>query len=395
MLDNKKIKTSIYTNSTFPIISNDFTGKSIEYDQNYIDILKYFSQKKPNVNSFLLHTLIKDAEKKINFLSENQFIVNSSEEEASKFNPLYVDMEINTHCNARCLCCPQSVYPKKPNTMLLKTFEAILDKLSDYDIRWIALSNYGEPLLDKYFLERLNILKNYKFKLHFFTNAILFTDIYIKKLAEIDIESIVFNIPSIHINEWSLIMNIDKKYCKMALQNISNFLLNYSNDFDNKYYIVVNGNKDLQRRLQEIYTYFNKKNNIDVRGYPSNSRAGLITSDWVTQDKSTPGEYYAGCPRTVNHLHISWQGYVYSCLQDYSQKYIWGNLLKESIKEIMSKKHPSLLRKELYGILPLRENRLCVNCCIRKKQFFDRREVKNILLKKEREKLQDYLYYPL
>ena len=87
------------------------------------------------------------------------------------FFPRYADIETVSHCNARCVYCPQSISPKSANTMDMFLFETILKKIrheynipSDFNV---VLNHYGEPLLDKHFLESTLKFKKHNKILHF------------------------------------------------------------------------------------------------------------------------------------------------------------------------------------------------------------------------------------
>lgn len=69
-----------------------------------------------------------------------------------------VEIEINTVCNYKCEYCPVRYEPKQPQFMSIEDFSTIIEKITHYPtIKNVSLSSYNEPLIDPYFIERVNI----------------------------------------------------------------------------------------------------------------------------------------------------------------------------------------------------------------------------------------------
>ena len=88
------------------------------------------------------------------------------------FNTL--DIEINTHCNYRCIYCPEKFTPKEPRLMSNELFSNIIDKTQRFpSITTIAFNFFNEPLLDPEFLNKIEIVSKTNLKVNLFTNGSL------------------------------------------------------------------------------------------------------------------------------------------------------------------------------------------------------------------------------
>jgi len=72
------------------------------------------------------------------------------------------------------------------------------------------------------------------------------------------------------------------------------------------------------------------------------------------QNRSHKAEqYYGGCERFAGHLHVSWEGKVFLCCQDYEQSVVLGDLREESVAAIMKLPGRPQLRAEMFGLSPM------------------------------------------
>ena len=102
----------------------------------------------------------------------------------------------------------------------------------------------------------------------------------------------------------------------------------------------------------------------------TNSRAGAIQNELVQISSNSAGQFYGGCERLAKHLHISWEGKVFLCCQDYDQKVVLGDLTRDSIAAIMTSPLARQLRAEMYGLAPMAGGRLCLDCHMLRRHRF-------------------------
>ncbi|MCP4177122.1 MAG: hypothetical protein GY756_05085, partial [bacterium] len=113
---------------------------------------------------------------------------------------------------------------------------------------------------------------------------------------------------------------------------------------------------------QRIRDYFTSFGRVSVIEGFCRSRAGEINNKHVINANYENETIFSGCDRIVSHLHVSWEGNCYLCCEDYNQKVILGNLLKNDIMSIMKSEFVNQLRAEIYGIVPMRKDLICRKC---------------------------------
>lgn len=287
--------------------------------------------------------------------------VQKTVDERDKYNILKLDIDVNTHCNASCVYCPQSTHRRGVNVMPFDLFTKIIDRFDGYDLKWVALHIYGEPLLDPLYRDRVNYLREKGFRLHFFTNGSMLSKDLIDFLKDMNIYGAMFNFPSIDCEEWKYMTKLSNQHFLRAKEGIEYFIETFSDKLEHLE-IVVNGNTDNHKeRTLAVKEHFSKFGNVVVNGWESNSRAGNLENEFV-KSVNHKNVKFGGCPRVVNQLHINIEGDVILCCQDYFQEVKLGNILTDSVEDIMNSERMKSYRAQIYGLIPMEENLLCRNC---------------------------------
>src|SRR4030042_5757215 len=94
-----------------------------------------------------------------------------------------VFIETTLNCNSRCIFCGHH-RKLMIGTMAMELFKKIIADCQEYGINNAILSVYGDPLLAKYFFERVGYLKKNVISSGFVTNALLLTPCKIDKIFE-------------------------------------------------------------------------------------------------------------------------------------------------------------------------------------------------------------------
>ena len=103
-------------------------------------------------------------------------------------NMTYLAIAVNSHCNWRCEYCPVHDQPTAPSYMSIDDFERIIENVSrNKTLRYVALNVFNEPLLDKYFPDRIRLLHRYGLRLMLNTNASHLNESVLHLLSEYQI----------------------------------------------------------------------------------------------------------------------------------------------------------------------------------------------------------------
>ncbi len=294
-------------------------------------------------------------------LVEKGLLVHGDKREECLFRLKRVVIEITSHCNCRCKYCPQSVVSKPSGFMDDDFFRRILERLPSENPDWIALSHYGESLLDLNIKNKLMLLKEFGLSYLFLTNATLLDEAMIDFMGDITIHSAYFNFPSLEKEEWASFMGIKESLFESTRNAISRFI----SEFDKRTEeigIVVNGvSPNLEERTRRISDYFAPFGKVNVMQCASSSRAGAVENEYVQKCHYTQERFY-GCDYTASLLNISLDGMCYLCCHDYHQKIFLGDFMTQSITEIMQSESMNSIRAQIYGIAPMGSQFICRSC---------------------------------
>ena len=172
----------------------------------------------------------------------------------------FVDIETVRHCNARCVFCPQSHDPLPAATMSLEVFEHICKELRKtnnlYKDFWICLNHYGEPLLDKFFKERVKLCEKYKIDIMLYTNGTKLDEDKVAFLYQYKhiIQKIEVNITTLDEKEWCATYGLPPAQFKKTFNNLLNLLKTFAGPHNQlKGGIVLNG--ELKSQLESMITH--------------------------------------------------------------------------------------------------------------------------------------------
>ncbi len=86
--------------------------------------------------------------------------------------PRTVQVETTNACNAQCVICPHKTMTRSIQTMDDETYTRVIDQCAEYHCRSVHLHNFGEPMLDKNIIERIQYAKSRGLKsVKLFTNG--------------------------------------------------------------------------------------------------------------------------------------------------------------------------------------------------------------------------------
>lgn len=268
-----------------------------------------------------------------------------------------IEIEVNTHCNWKCRYCPEKYWPKKAETMDLKLFNQIIDKVVKFNfIEYITLNAYNEPLLDVYFCERINKIASFSnIKLILYTNASLLSFDKIDFLHSSGIVDVIrINIPSVY----------EKDFVRLTGSIL------YDQTIDNIEYaiskglpieLLVNGTaNDIKKNFGSIFLKYNKFINVRVVRFETTDRAGILANEFA-QNYAHKGRL-CGCHQILTKLCVNVNGDFYICCMDYFQRYIYGNINDGELIDILSTQRAKRLFEQVSGEVPIPTDFICLKC---------------------------------
>lgn len=245
--------------------------------------------------------------------------------------PPMVDIGTTNLCNADCIMCPHNKL-KNLGVMSLKQYKKIIDDCSDYGVKFINLSFFGEPLLDKTLIQKIKYAKKNNMFVSFYSNASLLNNSWANKLIEANLDSITISFDSNDKKTYEKIrrgLNFD-----IVSANIINLIiLRDALNSKLKINLVVVELDENKNEIKSFYKGWEDKvdsiNIINMRNWASGiSKKGTKGSFHYKNENRSP------CALLWQKMVIDWNSDVVLCCDDYSHQVVLGNLKNQTIKEI-------------------------------------------------------------
>jgi len=252
--------------------------------------------------------------------------------------PSSLGIELTNYCNCACIFCPlfsgedrldRKIRPVK--TMSMELFANLVRQIAEWSIlpNTIYLNLHGEPLLDKQFTQRLNILKKYNLaeRVDLQTNAMFLDEKKSQSIIESGISrlTIGFDGASKKIYESH---RIGCKY-EVVLNNLKKFV---SQRF--------NSGSEVKVAIQYVHTPLNSKEVYDaylmfskLLNPETDCFQDTYSLNWASKplEKSgsivccTPnGKPITNCPLVPNQMMVFANGLVPTCCWDYNMTILGG-----------------------------------------------------------------------
>ena len=277
----------------------------------------------------------------------------------TRFKRIYI--EITNYCNMNCKFCPKT--NRRLQYMEIQDFKNIIEKIKDYT-NTIYLHVKGEPLLHANLKEILEIAKQSNLDVVITTNGTM-----LKEKQEI-LEN-AKSIRQINISVHSFEQNIKKQnnYLDDVLNTVKN--ITDKNDIYISYRFWNMHNEDItknEEQIQQICKSYNIESydELKTNNYLKLKEKQYINIDnvfeWPNLNNKECSEY-GYCYGLIDQLAILVDGTVVPCCLDQDGIINLGNILEESLEDILNKEKT----KEI--IKGFKENKLheelCKKCTFR------------------------------
>jgi len=256
------------------------------------------------------------------------------------FKKIYI--EITNICNLKCNFCPETKRTKK--FMSIDNFEKIIEKVHKHT-NLVCLHVKGEPLLHNNLEELLKVLEKYNLKANITTNGTLLKEkIKIIKDSKA-IRQINISLHSITQNE-----NINKEYLQDVFESVEQLkeqIISYRL-WNLK---SIQENDINEKILDEIENYYNiahLKEKLITSDFLKISNNLFINQDieftWPDINKENIIEK-GRCLALKEQIAILVDGTVVPCCLDNNGDIPLGNILEESLEDILQKPKTITIKK--------------------------------------------------
>ena len=277
-----------------------------------------------------------------NYLKVRYSLRNKFEEVSGM--PLSLFIEPTNICNLKCPLCPtgNGLLKKKKGYMSLENYKKIIDKLGPTAFS-VTLWNYGEPSLNKDFIEMIKYAKEKGLKVITSTNGILFKNKEnISKLLDSGLDELVlavdgatnetyskyrkngdFKVLIDGINELSQLKKEKKSYFPFLSMQ---FIIMKENEHEVEEIQKLAKNLGVNELILKTVFLFNDSAKAD-KYLPLNKNYSRYINEEKCKDSLIPG-----CDGLWTGININYDGNVTVCCFDYSENFIVGNILDDDFE---------------------------------------------------------------
>ena len=295
-------------------------------------------------------------------LRADEWLIGDAEDLSHRFFLKYVSIETHTVCNQGCYFCPVSVARREKYFMPDELWESILRQLEAYSesIEGISTIQYNEPTVDPRFTTQIRQIKERGLQPAIISNGTgLLPRVVDELMAMGGVRYVSINFST--MDEERYLKERGSKQLSRVLEN-----LRYMKDFQlgREMDITVLGTGDDRHRrdFEEISAEFGGSC-FEVRYFEVMNRAGNLS---IGLSPSASGGKLCGCEQTgsrpLQWLHVTAQGKVVFCCQDYYEKYVVGDFNDQSLEEILSGEKMARLRRWSYGVAEAPAKFICRHC---------------------------------
>lgn len=288
--------------------------------------------------------------------------------------PLCLDIETTNVCNLQCSMCSRTIQIEDGTyvdigTMSMELYKKIIDEGEQNNLCSIKLNYLGEPLLDKYILERIKYAKDHGvIEVMFNTNASMLTEEMSHKLLDVGLDSIYFSVDGINPETYNKI-RIGTDY-DTVINNIKNFV-KIKNDGNYKHVQtrvsmtvlpgMENEMEDFAKFWLPIMGQVGFGEWVDARGKGTKKVVGKPKSGEVTVYENYNPDFV--CSQPFQRMFIMYDGICTPCCTDVARGYAIGDVSENTVKEIWHGEKLTKLREaHISGRYP--EIDICKNCYV-------------------------------
>lgn len=277
--------------------------------------------------------------------------------------PNTVVVENTNFCNSACVFCPHSVMKRKQGVMDKKLFRKIVDECVSLGVSHLSIHNFGEPLMDKDFMNKVRYAKKKGlFWVGTSTNGKLLTKSLSEEIILSGLDGINFSLDAFSKTAYEKI-RIGLPFEKV-IENVKQFIeLRHKLKKDNPMIVVdfveneFNKN-EIKKFVAEWRNLADKVNisTLHTWGGIYGGKAGKESFHFENlRVKKEP------CRFLWTDMVINWDGRVSACCQDYEAKMVIGDVATQSLKDIWQGEVLNKLReKHLSG--KMTDIPLCSKC---------------------------------
>jgi molybdenum cofactor biosynthesis enzyme MoaA len=274
-------------------------------------------------------------------------------DEGHRYSTLLV--EINSHCNFRCVFCPVATDPLDKGFMSPETYALVLERAVEGGIDMLELNHFSEPSLDPRLVERVRLAAERGLGIGIYTNLSRLDGPKLRELARLgNVRAFVVNLPSADRDEFERATGSTR---------LDDVLRNLRAAADAGLPVRVAMNLPRATHKERIAARDRLHDAVGVwtTVIRTHSRAGHLDNPTYAAVHDHEARLN-GCVRMLAQLPIALDGRAFLCCQDYRQQNVLGDLRTQSIAEICAGEPAVRLRRAIFGLDEAPPDLMCKKC---------------------------------
>jgi len=238
--------------------------------------------------------------------------------------PEIVQIESTNICNAKCVFCPRDDMHRRQGIMSVELFRKIVDECAELGITHVRMHNYGEALLDRRLVEKVQYAKECGIReVGMISNGSLITDKVARGMIEAGLDAI----------------NISVDASGKEVFEATRLGLNYDKVIANIERLIALRDERGKRRPKLILSFVRQDNSAEEQHFIDHwrKRADKIhitdLHNWGgTLNQESDVNF--PCYRPWLTFTVLWDGRVSLCCADFDGREILGDLRTSTIREV-------------------------------------------------------------
>lgn len=289
------------------------------------------------------------------------WIVRGDEDLSTRHRLKIVSLETMTTCNQKCYFCPVSIAPRDDYAMPQALFDRVLDELTKYPtLEAVFLQSYNEPTVDRRFVDHVKALFARNLPVAVLSNGSGLTPAKVDAIMEAgQLRYLCINLSTLDRERYiedrgadhlAVVMrNIDALKDRPLAAEMKIVVLGTGDDHHGRDFEAVNARYGGSLFKVEQHVVMDRAGWLDVGVKPEEKRKRLAGCDNVGS-------------RPIQHLHITPHGQCVLCCEDYDEKYVVGDVTKNTIAEVLEGPEMAKMRRWVYGLQDAPDDFICRGC---------------------------------
>ncbi len=296
----------------------------------------------------------------------NKVIIYISEclkSERSLGGPIIRTIEPTNACMMNCVMCPRKHMTRKIEFMDMKLFKSVIDQAKWN--RGLDFSHFGDSLMHPQIDKMIAYTNSKGIKAKITVNPNLLSEEMINKLISAKLHTLYISLEGINDKQYKSIRGVNADYGK-AVKNVDNLLRIKKNRKSDMNVVITTVIMDKNKNDIPAFRKIWDKEGIEkvqLHGFSTFAGSDEKIFEHASEDiySKKKGGKFNYCAEPWIGVTVTAAGKVVPCCFDYDEKYVIGDLRKDSLKKIWNSKRMRLLRGQIKNGAVM-GNPLCGTC---------------------------------